>query len=233
MNAPTPASPTDISLVYVADVMCSWCWGFAPTVERLHRELGLEVLVVNGGLRPGDSAEEMTPKMTTFLEGCWRDVGKASGQPFDRAGLRKPAGWRYDTEPPARAVATLRDQDPHAAMTLFHRLQEAFYSKAIDVVSPATWGPMLIDLVDDVDAFVARAMGDEGKALAWRDFSQARSWGISGFPCLLLRSGEELMLVTRGWAPDAAVVDGVRTFLAERALTAADGEACAVDGSGC
>lgn len=219
----------DHSLIYVADVMCSWCWGFAPTVERLREDLGLDVLVVNGGLRPGDSAEAMTPKMSEFLKGCWADVGKASGQPFDMAGLERGVEWRYDTEPPARAVATLRDADPEAALTLFHRLQKAFYAENVDIVDSGTWGPLLEGLVDDVSGFVARATSEEGRKLAWRDFSQARSWGISGFPCLLLRHKEQLSLVTRGWAPDDGVVDGVRSYLVDKGVVLPQGVACAVD----
>jgi putative protein-disulfide isomerase len=218
------------SLVYVADVMCSWCWGFAPTVQRLQDELGLRVLVVNGGLRPGDSAEGMTEGMATFLRGCWTQVGEASGQPFDFEGLARPASWRYDTEPPARAVALLRDRSPDGALTLFHRMQEAFYARAVDIVDPSTWGPLLDGLVPDPTAFTADAMGQRGHRLAWRDFGQARQWGITGFPCLLLQEGDSLSLVTRGWAPAAAVVDGLRGYLEERGAPLPDGATCAVDG---
>ncbi len=222
----------DHSLVYVADVMCSWCWGFAPTIERLRDELGLEVLVVNGGLRPGESAEQLTPKMAAFLKGCWTEVGTASGQPFDMRGLERGVGWWYDTEPASRAVATLRDQAPEAALTLFHRLQEAFYSQNIDIVQPSTWLPLLDGLVADPPSFIVRAMGEEGRRLAWRDFSQAQSWGISGFPCLLLREQEQLRLVTRGWAPSDAVVDGVRTHLEKQVGTPQEGTVCDVGAPG-
>ena len=43
------------TLWYVADPMCSWCWGFSPVIEAIQREYGgrLEVEVLLGGLRPG------------------------------------------------------------------------------------------------------------------------------------------------------------------------------------
>lgn len=215
------------SLVYVADVLCSWCWGFAPTVERLHGELGLPVTVVNGGLRPGPSAEVLGDRMKEFLRGCWTQVHEASGQPFDPAGLEKPDGWRYDTELPAMAVATLREEAPEQALPFFHRLQRAFYAEAVDVTDPSTWAPLLD--VPDPEGFVARATSDAARKRAWADFDVARRWGITGFPCLLLRDGDELALVTRGWAPGDAVVDGVRSWLAERGGVAAEGAACSID----
>lgn len=221
----------DAELIYVADVMCSWCWGFAPTVERLRDELALPVTVVNGGLRPGDSAESMSPKMAQFLRGCWTQVGEASGQPFDFGGLERPPTWRYDTEPPARLVAAVKAEAPAAALPVFHRLQQAFYAEGVDVVDPATWADLLAGLVDAPEDLVAAAQADEGKALAWRDFSQARAWGITGFPCLLLRIGDELTLVTRGWAPGDPVVDGVRAYLEERGVALPDGAVCAPGGA--
>jgi len=224
---------TEPALIYVADVMCSWCWGFAPTVERLQRELGLKVTIVNGGLRPGDSAEALSPRMSTFLAGCWTDVGKASGQPFDMAGLDRSPSWRYDTEPPAQAVATLREQAPEHALTLFHRMQEAFYAHAVDIVDPGTWAPLLQGLVQDVPEFIERASGEHGRKLAWQDFAQARRWGISGFPCLLIDDDGELGLVTKGWAPGDTVVHGIQGWLDSRAAPVADGAACAIDGAGC
>jgi len=221
----------DAELIYVADVMCSWCWGFAPTVERLRDELALPVTVINGGLRPGDSAESMTPKMADFLRGCWTQVGEASGQPFDFAGLERPSSWRYDTEPAARLVATVRELAPAAALPVFHRLQEAFYAENVDVVDPSTWEALLTGLVDDPAGVAAAAMEDVGQARAWRDFSQARAWGITGFPCLLLRLGDQLTLVTRGWAPADPVVDGVRAYLDEQGVALPEGAVCAPGGA--
>ena len=42
----------DRTLVYIADPMCSWCWGFAPVIDELVREFAgqLSLRVVAGGL---------------------------------------------------------------------------------------------------------------------------------------------------------------------------------------
>ena len=42
-------------LWYIADPMCSWCWGFAPTIKeiRLNYSEKLKIKLVMGGLRSG------------------------------------------------------------------------------------------------------------------------------------------------------------------------------------
>ena len=48
----------DHRLVYFADPMCSWCYGFAPVVsvlaERFEERMPLQVVM--GGLRAGNAA---------------------------------------------------------------------------------------------------------------------------------------------------------------------------------
>ena len=65
MNASTA------EFLYVGDVMCSWCWGFAPTLTKLTENFQLPIRVVNGGLRPGPSAELLDNRMASFLGHHW------------------------------------------------------------------------------------------------------------------------------------------------------------------
>ncbi|HEY9218115.1 MAG TPA: DsbA family protein, partial [Phenylobacterium sp.] len=70
-------------LIYFADPMCSWCYGFAPVIEQVaERYAGvLPIQLVMGGLRPG-TADPMSDAARTSLLGHWREVAAATGQPF-------------------------------------------------------------------------------------------------------------------------------------------------------
>lgn len=48
-------------LLYIADPMCSWCWGFSPIIEKVRDHFGeaLPMELLMGGLRPG-TEEPMT-----------------------------------------------------------------------------------------------------------------------------------------------------------------------------
>jgi len=226
----------ELELIYVADTMCSWCWGFAPVLDELAARYGLPVRVVNGGLRPGDQAEELDDKTAAWIGEHWEHVRDASGQPFDFAGLTRRDGWRYDTEPAAMSVVAMRELHPELTLAWFHRLQRAFYAENIDITDPASWPALLEGFDVDVEVLMAAATADSARAAAVRDYLQARKWGISGFPTLLVRDGEQLSLVTKGWAPKEAVVDGIGQWLQSKGVAVAapavaEGDACGLDGT--
>ena len=59
-----PDTPPRKELIFVADPMCSWCWGFAPAMAAIRRDYGdvVDISMVVGGLRPG-TVEPMTDPM--------------------------------------------------------------------------------------------------------------------------------------------------------------------------
>ena len=70
-------------ILFVADPMCSWCWGFSPVITAIDeavRDRAAITLVV-GGLRPG-TTEAMDDAMKGTIRHHWEEVGRASGQPF-------------------------------------------------------------------------------------------------------------------------------------------------------
>ena len=68
-------------LLYIADPMCSWCYGFAPVIEALAVHFGdrLPVRIMVGGLRAGNT-RAMTAQDRDYIRGAWTRVGAASGQ---------------------------------------------------------------------------------------------------------------------------------------------------------
>ena len=127
----------DLELIYVADPMCSWCWGFAPSIEAIaDHHSDLPIRVVMGGLRPGAAAEPLNEGMRSYLTRAWTSVSERSGQPFDHSFLDRDT-WIYDTEQAAIAVVAMRRVDESQTLSFLTRLQRAFYAEAFDVTDPA------------------------------------------------------------------------------------------------
>jgi len=113
-------------LLYFADPMCSWCYGFSPVITALTEHFAgrLPVKVVMGGLRAGNT-RPMGPQDKETIRGAWTHVHAATGQPFDftlfrprRLRLRHRAGLprRCHHAPPlAGEDACLRKQLPAEA----------------------------------------------------------------------------------------------------------------------
>ncbi len=222
------------SLVYVGDPMCSWCWGFAPTLERLVADHDVALRIVVGGLRPGPAAERLTPQLESFLLHHWERVEAVSGQPFDRQalGARGPA-WRYDTENPAVAVVTMRSLRPEAELAFFTRLQRAFYTDGVDIVDPSTYPKLLEGFDVDGAEFVARVRSDEMREAAWADFAEARRLGVTGFPTTLIEIGDRYRMLAAGYQPYERVDELLHAVLERHDPEAATGLVCTVDGGPC
>lgn len=207
-------SQSEVEFLYIADPMCSWCWGFAPVFDGIRAEFGdrLDYRLIMGGLRPGPMAQELDDHMRSYLEHHWESVAERSGQPFNHQVLERE-GWLYDTEPPARAVVTMRTLRPRDEIDFFRLVQRAFYADGVDVVDPNSYPALLERTVVDVDEFMAAFASDEMAAATQADFRQARELGIGGFPSVVLRRGEQLALLTRGWAPLERIVPALAGWL--------------------
>ena len=233
----------DRALVYFADPMCSWCWGFSPTIDHLSEALGLPVQVVMGGLATGDGARPLDRGMAATIAHHWHQVEEASGQPFDHGALERRAGtgWRYDTQLACMAVIAARSQDAACALPFLARLQRAFYADAVDLTDPTVYADLAASGVPDPAALVA-ALADPALAHGARtEFARARELGVAGFPTLMVRDGDTWALVARGYTPAEPLLEGIQGWLAERDSAAAetspspaeDAAACDLDDPAC
>lgn len=199
----------DNELIYVGDPMCSWCWGIAPELELLttaHPELPLRIVV--GGLRPGPNAQTVDARLAEYLGHHWEEVERRSGQPFDRS-LLDQHGWVYDTEPACRAVVVMRDLAPHETFRFFKHLQQAFYADGLAVWDPAIYTGLIEGFDVDGSEFLEAFESEDAVKATWQDFSLARSWGISGFPTIVLRQGATGQIIARGYSTADAMEDAV------------------------
>jgi putative protein-disulfide isomerase len=199
-----------MNLLYIADPMCSWCYGFAKTIDALLAEPAeaapLQLALMMGGLRPY-TTEPITPERADEILGHWAHVHEASGQPFAAApdtALHEP-GFIYDTEPASRAVVTVRTLWPQHGWKYLHAVQKAFYAEGRNVTKPE----VLADVAEAQGlprpAFAKAYASEEMRAAVRADFDQAQAWGIRGFPALILDQGERLQLVCQGYLPLAAL----------------------------
>ena len=120
-------------LIYVGDPLCSWCWGFAPSLRslRLRHPDRFRYRILLGGLRTGASAVQVDEKVRSYLAGAWKEVERRSGQPFNHSFL-ETADFVYDTEPACRAVVAARHLAPDRVFEYNEALQDAFYHRSLD-----------------------------------------------------------------------------------------------------
>lgn len=208
-------------LIYFADAMCSWCYGFSPVIDAIraaHPDLPIQL--INGGLRPGNT-KVMADKDKAMIRSHWEHVHAASGQPFDFA-LFDRDDFIYDTEPAARAVVLVRNRAGTTAagraqtLDFFAGVQRAFYAEGRDVTRNAVLADLAAEFGFERAAFLEALAEEEAKVQAWTDFQVAQRTGVTGFPTLIAGTGKEdgWGLVTQGYQPAKAVLSTIERWLA-------------------
>lgn len=195
-----------MKLLYIADPMCSWCYGFGAVLGELLADppgpqpLSLELVM--GGLRPY-TTEPMAPARADEIHGHWLRVAQVSGLPFapqPHPQLHR-AGFVYDTEPASRAVVTVRSLWPERAWDHLKRLQHAFYAEGRDVTRAEVLTALASESGLPEAEFRGALESDEMRDLTRSDFRQVQAWGVGSFPALVAEVGGELMLVAQGHLP--------------------------------
>jgi putative protein-disulfide isomerase len=201
-------------LIYFADPMCSWCYGFSPVIEEIRKAFGraLPVRPIMGGLRPG-TAQPMTEDAKREVLGHWIHVHEATGLPFSEAAMDRE-GFVYDTDPGARAVVVVRRESEELAVSYLARAQKAFYAEGRDLTS----GEVLADIAQELglerQGFLDQWSSEEAKQETWRDYAISQRAGVTAFPTLVGGPNEGVYgVVTRGYAPAEQVVGVLQDWI--------------------
>jgi putative protein-disulfide isomerase len=201
-------------LIYFADTMCSWCYGFAPEMNRVLLELGDEVSLVlqAGGLRPFHK-EPLTEADKPRFRGYREQVQAASGQPFDWSFFDR-IDYVMDTEPASRAVVTMRSMNHGQAYAYMHAIQRAYFAVNEDIRDPEILTGYAAQFEVDPQEFMTAFQSDEMKQATLQDFALAQRFGVQGFPMLVLIKGKAAYAVSNGYAKAETVIANVRRALA-------------------
>jgi putative protein-disulfide isomerase len=200
-------------LLYVADPMCSWCWGFAPVIERIHGLLRdkATLRVLPGGLRT-DTQMPLSQHEVAMIMGEWNKIAAQTGQPFD-FGQPLTVDYVYNTEPSCRALSLMVRERPACALEYLRSLQQAFYVGRRDLKDPAVLADYARSYGMARETFLDRFDSAEALEALAQDLHFVRRCGIEGFPSVLLRSGARIQRLTIGYQPYEVLEPHLRAWL--------------------
>ncbi|MGF6208611.1 DsbA family protein [Pseudomonas frederiksbergensis] len=209
-----------MKLIYVADPMCSWCYGFGKelaALTRAHADLPLEIRV--GGVRAGDTSI-MTEEMKQFRLGHWARVETVSGLNFNRQAFMALEHFAYNTEPACRAIVTAREMAPGIdLLSVFRRVQEAFYVQGLNTTDGEVLATVTSQAMSEVgvevsaELFLQRWNSTNTRRRTQEEFLEVRSWGVNSFPALILESNGQLSSVAPGYASAEELMRNLQILL--------------------
>lgn len=178
---------TSITLHYVHDPMCSWCWAFRPTWNTIVENAPEFVTIRRtlGGLAP-DTDEPMPEPMRHKLQMIWRTIQErvpGTEFNFDFWTETRP---RRATYPACRAVIAAVNQGDEYEEPMILRIQQGYYLQAQNPSEDETLVSFAADLGLDTEQFAADLQAAETQQELMRQIAYGQRIGARGFPSLIL-----------------------------------------------
>ncbi len=185
------------TLYYVHDPMCSWCWAFVPTWEKIQSDLpnDIEVVYLLGGLAP-DSDVPMPEQMKLTIAGYWKTIQeRVPGTQFNYD-FWTQCQPRRSTYPSCRAVIAAKAQAKDSGeakileKAMIKTIQEGYYLNARNPSDFDTLAGFAKEIGLDVERFKLALNSASTVEKLNEEMHMARSIGAQGFPSLILKSNK-------------------------------------------
>jgi putative protein-disulfide isomerase len=177
--------------------MCSWCWGFSHTWNKVKNSLPSEINVqyILGGLAP-DSSEVMPNEMREYIQMNWHKIEqKIPGVSFNYT-FWDSCTPKRSTYPACRAVIAVKNQNTELEQTMVKLIQQAYY---LDAKNPSE-DDVLISLAKtldlDIKQFTQDLNSEPTQQLLSNDIALMQSMGVSSFPSLVLQTTNRIKSIT-------------------------------------
>ena len=199
------------TLFYIHDPMCSWCWGYRPTWQKVQQTLpsSIEVKYVLGGLAP-DTDQPMSQDLQNTIQGHWHKIQSTLGTEFnfDFWQQCKP---RRSTYPACRAVIAAKLQGQE--MQMIERIQQAYYLRAMNPSDLSTLILLANELGLDEDKFIKDMQSVQLERELQNQIQFVRNSPNRGFPGLLLSMQEQLIFIEINYLNAAATVELIESYI--------------------
>jgi len=196
------------TLHYVHDPMCSWCWAFRPTWDRIVQGLPGDVRPhpLLGGLAP-DSDVPMPMDLQTYLQKTWKTVEqRVPGTRFNFA-FWEDCHPRRSTYPACRAVIAARNQGTEFEETMILGIQHAYYLHARNPSDDDTLIALADGLGLDRERFSNELHSRETRNALMEEIALGQRMGVHGFPSLVLESGGACQVLRYDYLDPRVVLD--------------------------
>jgi putative protein-disulfide isomerase len=173
--------------------MCSWCWGFNKTWNKVKKSLPnhISIQYVLGGLA-SDSNEPMADEMRQYIKSNWEKIQqKIPGTEFNYDFWDK-CNPRRSTYPACRAVIAVKNQNPELESPMITLIQQAYYLHAQNPSEDSTLISIAKKLNLDVKLFTQDLNKKQTQHQLLDDITLAKKIGINSFPSLALKIQNEI-----------------------------------------
>ena len=203
-----------ITLLYVHDPMCSWCYAFESSLTALQKELPgfIRIKKIIGGLAP-DTTQPMPVELQQNIQQTWRRIEQTVPNMlfnYDFWTINIPVRSSY---PACRAILAARQQGSDFEDKMIGAIQTAYYQKAKNpsLTSTLLQGALEVGLA--VDKFGNDLTSDEIEQELQNEIGTARRLSVISYPSLLLEQGGRLFPVSVDYLDHGTMIREIARIL--------------------
>ena len=223
--------------VYIADVYCPWCYGFAPIMKRLSETYpDFPVQVIGGNLisRPITLEEDAaaSPGLTDF----WHEVEKTTGRSLAGAinAVESHKNVRMFSPAADEILMALKKFVPGHELSQLIQLEDMFYGQGKDLFTEESLKEVADTWNINISAFENVLNNDATAEATERKLEEASSLmgEITSYPSVLLVRENRIDAVSRGYVHFETVDARMRNAMADLGLNVPEkGTFCSLHGS--
>lgn len=192
-----------MEIIYLFDPLCGWCYGFGPQMNKFaEANPEFSYTVLSGGMVTGSRVGPLSQIAPYIREGVQRveDLSGVKFGPVFLADLHGEGKTHMDSLPPTKAFVILKAAFPDQSVALAHAIQAVFYHDGLDLNQAASYEKLCMQYGYPYADF-AEKFNDVAYQLAARDeFNEAARYGVSGYPTVVVRFGQQYYMLGNGFA---------------------------------
>jgi putative protein-disulfide isomerase len=195
-----------ITLIYLYDAYCGWCYGFSPVMKKIAADYKdkMNIEVLSGGMLLDDEPKHFAP-LAKYIQTAYTQVEKLTGIKFGEDFLwhvfhPEETDWHPDSLKPAIALCILKEYLPDRPVELASDLQYALNYEGRDLTDNEAYRHLLHQYNIDPEEFYAKLKSEEYRDKAFYEIALTKQLQVKGFPCLLMQvSDSNFYLVAQGY----------------------------------
>ena len=176
--------------------MCSWCWAFKPTWDKVKEALldQIEVVYILGGLAP-DSNKPMPIETREYVKENWKRIQKMIPDTRFNYDFWTSCEPKRSTYPACRAVICAKEQNPDFENLMIYGIQKSYYLEAQNPSNKNVLIKIAKELGLDTEKFKLDLKSSQVNEILFDEIKLAGSMNINSMPSLALQINGTLKLI--------------------------------------
>jgi putative protein-disulfide isomerase len=204
----------DKEIIYAGDPLCAWCFGFTDIFTSIQETFrnSIRFSYVMGGLKVGSSIP-ICAKIKERIQANWATVVHRTGQAIAVDKIEALPEGDYNSEPPCRAVVTVRTLDHDLGFAYYKAVHRAFYLDMKNISDPICLCELARDMGIADTIFFDLFHSDSVREATLRDFERSKKAGVLGLPALILKDGTGVRVLNQGFKPLAQLEEAIQSWV--------------------